>query len=203
MNKSTRKSWVTNPPKREKNINNSNFIYPAVSLLQNGYITNSKAESLRYLGCEKSLIVRFYFDLYHMVYVICMDVRTGPNFKWSGSVRRSGIPDQLKLVRKIGPDFSKISDRRSWLPWSYGYRDYMGHMILSLLYNLKHNKDCFQIKDLLIFGSMCLIILTYFQICNMLKSLICSILRAYFSNRTDHTIWFILYDNFKLYCCNC
>ena len=48
-----------NPYKREANINVSKLIYPSVSLLQSGDISNDKAESKRYLGCEKSLMVSF------------------------------------------------------------------------------------------------------------------------------------------------
>lgn len=43
--------------KRMKNMNNSKLIYPAVSLLQTGEISNNKAGTKRYLGCEKSLNV--------------------------------------------------------------------------------------------------------------------------------------------------
>ena len=43
--------------KRERNINNSNLIYPSVSLLQSGDISNDKGGLKLYLGCEKSLMV--------------------------------------------------------------------------------------------------------------------------------------------------
>ena len=50
---------ILNPYKREANINVSKLINPSVSLLQSGDISNDKAESKRYLGCEKSLMVSF------------------------------------------------------------------------------------------------------------------------------------------------